>query len=119
MSGSITTWKNGRDRSREAERRAAEAARERNAREQDRRLAENERELAKLTGYREATVARALADERLREAARDTLLARRGGLAAEYRDGQPVFSPKAGTSIPTDGEIDAEVRRLLGLPEDG
>lgn len=102
-----------------AERRAADAAREKAVREQDRRLAENKRELAKLTGYREATVARALADERLREAARDTLLARRGGLAAEYRDGQPVFSPKPNAAMPTDGEIDAEVRRLLRLPEDG
>lgn len=112
------TYRNGHDRSREAERRAAEVARARNAAASDARLAELEREAAKLTGYREGVAARALADVGLREAARDVLLARRGGLDATYADGDVRFAPKAGAAMPTDAEIDAEVRRSLGLPED-
>jgi len=115
---SIASWKNGRDRSREAERRAEEAARAKKAREADARLAETERALARLEGRREALLGVALADEGLREAERMRLAARRGEVTGRYVDGEPVLELRDGSTV-TDDEVDTAIRAALGFADTG
>lgn len=69
-------YANGRDRTREAERRAAAALREKKARAEDARIAELDRQIAYTQGQIDAIRGRALADDALREAVRIALWAK-------------------------------------------
>lgn len=110
------TYTNGRDRSRDAERRAADALREKNARADDARLRENELEIARMEAKIEALHERALADDALREAVRVALWAKvPGAVSGSYINGEAVLSVPDG--LPegmTEGGLNAAILDGLG-----
>ncbi len=108
-------YANGRDRSRETERRAAAAIRDKKARAEDARIAELDRQIAYTQGQIDAIRDRALTDDALREAVRVALWAKvPGAVSAQYVDGEVVLTAPDG--LP-DGitECDLEAAMLSGL----
>ncbi len=110
-------YANGRDRTREAERRAAEVQREKDGRALAAKIAELDRQIARVEGYRDAILSQALANEELRDAERMRLAARKGMVRGYWReDGVPVLELRDGHGI-TDADVDDAIRKSFGFSE--